>query len=49
MGFPAHSVVQTVTLHPLCSLVDRFSGYTKPPRGCNLYIVLLEFANICMV
>ena len=45
MGFPAHSVVQTGYTTPTL----RFSGYTKPPRGCNLYIVLLEFANICMV
>ena len=32
MGFPAHSVVQTGYTTPTL----RFSGYTKPPRGCNV-------------
>ena len=32
MGFPAHSVVQTGYTTPTL----RFSGYTKPPCGCNV-------------
>ena len=43
MGFPAHSVVQTGYTTPTL----RFSGYTKPPHGCNVtYICFLD--DVCI-
>ena len=45
MCFPTHSVVPTGYTTPTLW----FSGYTKPPHGCNVtYIKLIYVSSLCM-
>ena len=43
MGLPMHSVVQTGYITPTL----RFSGYTKPPRGCNVTYIYCIIILLC--